>query len=316
MEKEEQERMHANDIEIVTEKGIETVRVPILKQENIGTSMAIDEKQIGEDMHTIISNRETGKIAVLVRSVNGTAIGKVLDKVKDKLDKIETVTRDMSATFKKLCNDKFFNASQISDKYHIVSSAIESNQDVRVRYRQEALREKRIRQQEKKKQNKAGKVDIDDEIEKEEVLSNGETTLEALARSRYLLFKYKSDWTVKQTERAMALFKKYPEIEKVYHLVCEFRDWIKKENVNTNMFSIKKKLNNWFKEVEIAGIEELLNFKAMIERDLLAVLNYFRYGATNAIAENINSKIQRFVMINQGTRDREFFYFRVDKYFS
>jgi len=36
---------------------------------------------------------------------------------------------------------------------------------------------------------------------------------------------------------------------------------------------------------------------------------------TNAIAENINSKIQRFVMINQGTRDRVFFYFRVGKFF-
>ena len=132
----------------------------------------------------------------------------------------------------------------------------------------------------------------------------------------YLLFKYKKDWTAKQAERAMAIFKKYPEIEKTYLLVCEFRDWIKKENVRTDMLSIKKRLNHWFKKVETADVDELLNFKAMIERDLMAVLNYFRYGATNAIAENINSKIQRFVMINQGTRDREFFYFRMDKYFS
>ena len=177
--------MHSNDIEIVAEKGAETIRVPILKPENIDKSMAIDEKQIGEDMHTIISNRETGKIAVLARSVNGTAIGKVLDKVKDPLDSVETVTRDMSATFKKLCSDKFFNASQISDKYHIVRSAIASIQDVRVRYRQEALREKRIKQQEKKRKNRAGQV----YVEQEEVLSNGETPLEALARSRVFAFQ-------------------------------------------------------------------------------------------------------------------------------
>ena len=39
---------------------------------------------------------------------------------------------------------------------------------------------------------------------------------------------------------------------------------------------------------------------------MLPVLNYFRFGVTNAIAENINSQIQRFIMLNQGARDREF----------
>ena len=36
----------------------EKVRVPIYEKENFGSSMAIDEKQIGEEMHTIVSNRE------------------------------------------------------------------------------------------------------------------------------------------------------------------------------------------------------------------------------------------------------------------
>ncbi|MDR2685063.1 MAG: transposase [Prevotellaceae bacterium] len=49
---------------------------------------------------------------------------------------------------------------------------------------------------------------------------------------------------------------------------------------------------------------------------MLPILNCFRFGTTNAIAENINSRIQRFITINQGTRDREFFYFRMKKYFS
>jgi transposase len=60
----------------------------------------------------------------------------------------------------------------------------------------------------------------------------------------------------------------------------------------------------------------MLNFKSLIERNMLPILNYFRFGATNAIAENINSQIQRFIMINQGTGDREFFYFRLQKNFS
>ena len=40
--------------------------------------------------------------------------------------------------------------------------------------------------------------------------------LEALARSRYLLFKNLQDWTNSQQSRANALFEKFPEIKKVY----------------------------------------------------------------------------------------------------
>ena len=325
MEKEVQENLHKNDVVVYNEKGKETIRVPILKPENIGENMAIDEKQIGEEMHTVLSNRDTGKIAMLARSVNATELEKIIEKAGSKTDQIETVTRDMSATYKKFCNNKFYNASQIADKFHIIKSLLDACQDVRVRYRQDALREKRLLYQEHKQKEKGqkrlcleqGKSYHPHEFSyTEETLSNGESTLEALARSRYLLFKYKNDWTSKQAERANALFAKYPEIEKAYTLACDFRNWMKKENIGKDMMTLKKKLSQWFKDAEQSGIDELLNFKSMIERDILAVLNYFRFGATNAIAENINSKIQRFIMINQGTREREFFYFRVNNYFS
>jgi transposase len=69
------------------------------------------------------------------------------------------------------------------------------------------------------------------------------------------------------------------------------------------------------KKVEQDEVDELLNFKSLVERFRMPILNYFRFGATKAIAENINSRIQRFITINQGTRDREFFYFRMKKYF-
>jgi hypothetical protein len=41
--------------------------------------MAIDGKQIGEDMHTIISNLETGKIVLMVRSLRYTDLQKLLN---------------------------------------------------------------------------------------------------------------------------------------------------------------------------------------------------------------------------------------------
>ena len=61
---------------------------------------------------------------------------------------------------------------------------------------------------------------------------------------------------------------------------------------------------------------EMENFKSMVERHEGIIINYFVKGDTNAKAEAINSKIQRFIMTNQGTRDREFSYFRLSKLFS
>ena len=231
----------------------------------------------------------------------------------------------MSSTYAKFGNEVFQNASQIADKFHIINALLDSCQAVRIRYRQDALRDQRSKYEEYKKQEKRRKEQckkLGETYKKkkfgyqEELLDNGDTIMEALARSRYLLFKYRSDWTLKQEKRANALFNKFPEIEKVYDLARDFRNWMKKSNVGRKRSEIKKKLHEWFVEVEQTEIDEILNFKSMVERNLMVILNYFRFGATNAIAENINSRIQRFIMISQGTRDREFFYFRIANYFS
>ena len=303
----------------------ETVRVPIYKPENFCSSMCIDEKQIGEEMHTIVSNRETGKIALMARSMQYVDLQKLLDKESIHCRAVETLTRDLSPLYAKVGNELFLNSSPIADKFHIIRLLMDACQDVRVRLRQDLLREKRLSYQAHKKQEKERKKECQAAAKEyvkqafryqEEELSNGETVMEALARSRYLLFKYPDDWTISQRRRAYALFEKFPEISKVYDRCCEFRDWMKKENIGQSILLLKKELQVWMDKVDGDDIDEMLNFKSIIERNLLPVLNYFLFGATNAIAENINSRIQRFIMINQGTRDREFFYFRLEKYFS
>lgn len=303
----------------------ETVRVPIYKKENFGTSMAVDEKQIGEEMHTIISNRDTGKIALMVRSMRFEDLRSLLDVESRLCRNVETLTRDLSPLYAKVGDELFFNSSPVADKFHIIRSLMDACQDVRVRYRQDLLRDRRLKYQEHKKLEKEHKKEClaqGKEYVKtrytyqEEVLSNGETVLEALARSRYMLFKYRSEWTSSQQKRAEALFQKFDDIKKVYDRACEFRNWMKKENVGRNMKILEDRIQTWMQKVEQDDVDEMLNFKSLVERNILPILNYFRFGATNAIAENINSKIQRFIMINQGTRDREFFYFRVANYFS
>ena len=301
------------------------IRVPILELKHFGEDMAIDEKQIGEEMHTVITNRQTGKIAVLARTIKASELIHLLPRFEGKGFKVKSITRDLSQSYDWFCRQVFCNSRHVADKFHIVKHLLDACQDVRVRYRQEQLSDKRIKYEvhkakeaERKKQCK-----IDGTIYqakkftyREKKAANGETLLELLARSRYLLYKYPDDWRPSQKERADALFEGYPEIKTSYLLACEFRNWYKKENIGKDKTDLLLKLQEWYKAVENSEITEMENFKSTVERHQGLIMNYFAKGETNAIAECINSKIQRFIACNQGTRDREFFYFRLANSFS
>ena len=325
LEPDVQEKLHKYDIKL-REKGIEKeIRIPIVKPENIGANMAIDEKQIGEEMHTVLSNRDTGKIALLALTLKAKELSLLTTLFEGKGYDVKTVTRDLSNSYDWFCRTAFPNAGHIADKFHIIKSLLDACQDVRVRYRQDILRDKRIKHEQHKQQEEQRKLQCELEGERfvkkkfiynEQKTENGETPMELLARSRFLLFKYEHQWTDNQKQRAETLFKLYPEIEQVYKLSCQFREWYKKENIGKDQTAINLELNDWYRQVEKTDIDEILNFKSLVERHEPIIKRYFEKGYTNAIAENINGKIKRFIMINQGTRDREFFYFRLSNYFS
>jgi len=325
LEPDVQQKLHQYNIKH-REKGVEKeIRVPILKPENIGPNMAIDEKQIGEDMHTVLSNRDTGKIAMLAQTLKAKELGQLTAFFDGKGFEVKTVTRDLSNSYDWFCRTAFPNAGHVADKFHIIKSLLDACQDVRVRYRQEILRDKRLKHEQHKEQEEQRKLQCELEGKrfvkkkfkyKEKKTENGETPMELLARSRFLLFKYENQWTDNQNQRAQTLFKLYPEIEQAYILSCQFREWYRKENIGKDTTLINLELNNWYREVEKIEVDEIQNFKSLVERNESIIKRYFEKGHTNAIAENINGKIKRFIMINQGTRDREFFYFRLGNYFS
>ncbi|MDR0725731.1 MAG: transposase [Prevotellaceae bacterium] len=54
----------------------------------------------------------------------------------------------------------------------------------------------------------------------------------------------------------------------------------------------------------------------MIRKHETDILNFFKHGLTNAKAENLNGKIQRFVSSNFGLKDKDFFLYRIAGFFS
>ena len=73
--------------------------VYIFKEENLGENMSIDDKAIGNDGFTILSNPDTGKIAMIVESTNSEEVGRAMKLFGDKLACVKNISMDMSATY-------------------------------------------------------------------------------------------------------------------------------------------------------------------------------------------------------------------------
>lgn len=323
----EQLKLHEHDISVKKNfyNKEQKIVVPILKPENMGESMAIDEKHINNTFYTILTNAITGKVALMIDSMNPRYVGEALLKFNHKLLLVNTITRDLSPTYKSIADKFFSNATQVADKYHVVAYATQTVQDLRTKYRQENLSNDRKLQAEHDLKYKEYKAKMAEKpaqalvrVNKTwhpEKLSNGETIAELLARSRYLLFKKPDKWDDYQRDRSQILFEKFPLLKQAYGLINDFRNWYepnKIKDLKWNYLTAETQLMHWMDSAESSKIEEILNFRALLQRHFEPVLNYHLQYKTNAIAESVNAKIKSALTNNKGARDLDFFHFRLN----
>ncbi|MCP4141569.1 MAG: transposase, partial [Chloroflexi bacterium] len=112
--------VHKNDVKTGSPGKRKTIDVLIFEESNFGEKMAIDEKHVGEDFYTIISNKDIGKIAMLCNSYNFTGSEQVLVGHPSVLSKVKSITRYFSALRQKLCDRIFPDAVQVGDKFHVI----------------------------------------------------------------------------------------------------------------------------------------------------------------------------------------------------
>ena len=289
-----------NKIEVLnTQTGeIKEKPVYIAKPKNVGSVMALDEKKIGNGVFTILTNQLTGKIALMIEALKVEQLQDALKYLGDSIQRIETISRDMSPTYAKFCNESLSWVMQVIDKFHVMKYVYEALQEVRIRIKKDL----------EKGMVKGAKItEIDQNI-----LSD----LELLKRTRYLLNKRESIWNDDQREIMEELFDRFNELKKAYHIAHNFRKWYDKDNIRRKPKTMENRLENWYKEVESSNIEEFNSCVKMIKKHQNLIVNFFKDAVTNAKAENCNGKIQRFVTNNYGLKDKDFTLFRLDKYFS
>ena len=294
---------------LVKAKGLDVeIAVPILEEKNLGSQMAVDEKTIDGVCYTILSNRQSSKIALMpatLKTEHLVQLTKSFD-IKKRMQ-VKSLSRDMASNYDWFGRQAFMNAYHVVDKFHVIKNIMEQLQSVRIKYRQQELALRREAKQKKKSFD-------------EKSFPNGDTPLQLLARSRGLLFLLPSQWSRQQQERAEMLFEQYPEIKKVYQFVLKIRQWFTppkgKITYAKTSEDKQKKLKELIADFMRTGIEELENIAYLLEKNIAQILHYFIAKETNAKAEALNQNLQRFINVNYGARNTNFFLYRVKVHFT
>lgn len=272
--------------------------VYIAKPENISDSMTIDDKRIGKDSFTIMTNQKTGKIALLVETLKVEELKSAVEYLGVSIVQIQNISCDMSPSYLRFCEETFTDATIIIDKFHVIKQVLEAVQGIRIHLKNQLLESL----PKGKKRTEADQKTLSD--------------LELLKRSKYLLMQSESDWNDYQMELMQKVFFRFEKLKTAYELTEEFKRWYHKKNCKKSQIVIEKELFSWYELVEKSKLKEFKSIVKMIEKHEQSILNYFQKALTNAKAENLNSKIQRFIINNYGIRDKDFALYRINKYFS
>ena len=281
-----------------------------LFQDNIGEHLSIDETSFSNgELYTIVSSKSAkGKKGTLVATIKGTKaedIIAVLERIPIRTrNKVKEVTMDMAPNMAKAIRRCFRNARRVIDRFHVQKLAYDAVQELRIQYRWEVLD---IESQKIKDARKQGLS------YEPEVLSNGDTIKQLLARSRHLLFKHPSRWTESQKHRAELLFIRFPKLRQAYDLGIALGDIFTKCKDKTLAFT---KLGLWHNKVENAGIISFESVAKSIAAHHPEILHYFDNRSTNASAESFNAKLKAFRSVFRGVRDTTFFLYRVMKLYA
>lgn len=282
----------------------------LLFPENIGPKLSLDEVALTHgELYTVLTNKAAkGKKSCIVAMVSGTKaenVIKVLEKLGTRLrNKVKEITLDMAGSMNLIAKTAFPLAIRVTDRFHVQQLATEALQEIRIKHRWEAI--------------DAENDEIDAARKNKttfnpEVLPNGDTIKQLLARSRYLLYKSPEKWSMSQKERATVLFERYPDIQAAYGLSQRLSAIFSK--TKDKLLSIVR-LAKWHEEVRQSGFKSFNTISRTIENHYQTILNYFDNRSTNASAESFNAKIKAFRSQFRGVRCVEYFLFRLTRLYA
>ena len=275
--------------------------------QNLSEELSIDETALSNgELYTIVTSKKAKrKKGALVAMVQGTVADKITDvlhQIPERMRRtVREVSVDMAAPLHAVIKRCFPHAHRVVDRFHVQQLAFDAVQEVRIALRWQVLESENEAIDRAKKESRSYH---------QEILSNGDTLKQLLARSRYLLFKHSRLWTEEQKERAELLFERYPQLEKAFGIAIDLGDIYRKCTSKEQAF---KQLALWYNKVEESGITTFRTVAKSIQLHYIDILNFFNNRTTNAAAESFNAKIKAFRTQFRGVKDKLFFLYRLTK---
>lgn len=282
----------------------------ILFPKNMGSYIGIDEVALSRgELYTVVINKEAkgkrGSIIAIVHGTNARTVSEVLLQMSRRSRfQAREITLDMAPNMELIAKTCFPAAKRVIDRFHVQQLAFEAVQEMRIKARWEALDREAI---------EIHLAKVKGEKYSAPVFENGDSLKQLLARSRYLLFKKESLWTISQKQRADILFREYPDIKKAYYLSmqlgliyhqCRFKD------------VALTRLARWYDQVDRSGFLSFGTIARTIQSHYQNIINFFDKRSTNAASESFNAKIKAFRRVFRGVKDKAFFLFRLSNLYA
>ncbi|MDB4334775.1 transposase [bacterium] len=279
--------------------------------ENMGRYLSIDETSLSNgELYTILTNKSAcGKKGSIVAIIEGIQAYNIISLIKEHIpkeqrDMVEEITLDLSAIMNAIARSCFKNAKRVADRFHVQRLAYDAVQETRIKYRWEAIDQ----------DNQEIKTAREQDTEySPEILSNGDSVKQLLARSRHLLFKSPEKWSDSQKVRADILFDKYPEIRDAYWFAAELKYIYNKES--SKEVGILN-LARWVEQVRQSDFKSFNTIANTFTNYYDNISNFFNNRSSNAGAESFNAKIKDFRRQFRGVTDVKFFLYRLTKIYA
>ena len=272
-------RRHRLDWKTVKEIDKEHIKTLLPEINNLEIKrLAMDEIAImkGHKYFTIIRDYDTG-VAIKIffgRGYEETA-NALSSLGKDKLAKIKFISLDMWDPYIKATKEYCPNAKLVFDKFHVVKKINEALDTVRKKEFAKATDEE--------------KIDV--------------------KRKRWIILSREKNLRPEQKETLTQLMKNNDRLFKVYLLKEQILS-IFDDKIST-FDKICDRINCWLENILSNELDEFNAVIKTIQNYMYGILNYFRYGMTNAIAEGFNTKINVIKRRAFGYRDLEYFTLKI-----
>jgi len=123
----------------------------------------------------------------MIAGTKAETVISIIEKIPLKArNQVTEITLDMAANIGLIAKKCFPNAIRVTDRFHVQKLALEALQEIRIKYRWQAIDQENEAIEKAKKTNKKFEM---------KTLINGDTLKQLLARSRYFLYKNKSKWS-------------------------------------------------------------------------------------------------------------------------